>query len=208
MTVNAILTPANGTRLVLASASPRRRDLLAQIGVTVGAIDPAELDETASKGELPPAYARRMAAEKCAAVAARHPGDFVLAADTVVAVGRRILPKAESAEDARRCLGLLSGRRHRVLGAIALGLPDGRRIERLVTTAVTVKRLDAVEIEAYLASGEWDGKAGGYAIQGLAAAFVTSVSGSYSNVVGLGLSEVWGMLVGSGFRVAEGGAVG
>ncbi len=208
MASKPILIPPNGKRLILASASPRRRDLLDQIGVAVDRVDPADLDESATDRELPPAYARRMAAEKCEAVAARHPDAFVLAADTVVAVGRRILPKTESEAEARRCLDLLSGRRHRVLGAVALGLPDGRRIERMVTTAVTFKRLDAAEARAYLATGEWAGKAGGYAIQGLAAAFVSSVSGSYSNVVGLGLSETWTLLVGAGFTMTETDAVG
>jgi septum formation protein len=186
--------------LVLASASPRRLDLLRQIGLAPDRIDPAELDEAAQKGELPVAHARRLAAAKLDAVAPRHPGAFVLTADTVVACGRRILPKAEDAETARTCLSLLSGRRHRVLGAVALSGPDGRRLSRLVSTAVVFKRLSRAEVELYLASGEWRGKAGGYAIQGLAAAFIPAITGSYSNVVGLPLAETWAMLQGLGFR--------
>jgi septum formation protein len=186
--------------LVLASASPRRLELLRQIGLTPARIDPAEIDESALRNELPPAHARRLAAAKLAAVAPRHAGAFVLAADTVVACGRRILPKAEDEPTARRCLELLSGRRHRVLGAVELRGPDGRGVSRLVTTAVTFKRLSTAEIELYLASREWHGKAGGYAIQGLAAAFIPVINGSYSNVVGLPLAETWAMLQGLGFR--------
>lgn len=145
-------------------------------------------------GELPRAYARRMADAKLEAVAPRHAGKTVLAADSVVAVGRRILPKAESEAEARACLGLLSGRRHKVLGAIAVALPDGKPRQRLVETAVRFKRLQPAEIDAYLASGEWRGKAGGYAIQGRAAQFVSFLSGSYSNVVGLPLFETVALL--------------
>ncbi|MGE0425976.1 MAG: nucleoside triphosphate pyrophosphatase [Reyranellaceae bacterium] len=183
--------------LVLASASPRRLDLLRQIGVEPARVAPADIDETAAKGELPVAYAGRMARAKAAAVISR--GDLVLAADTVVACGRRILPKAESAEQARACLALLSGRRHRVLGAVCLVGPDGGRRERLAVSVVRFKRLSAAEIDAYLASGEWSGKAGGYAIQGRAAAFVSFLSGSYSNVVGLPLFEVAQMLRSGGW---------
>ena len=186
--------------LVLASASPRRLDLLRQIGVVPDRMDPAEIDEAALKGELPVAHARRLAAAKLEAVAPRHAGAYVLAADTVVACGRRILPKAEDATIARNCLELLSGRRHRVLGAVELRGPDGRRLRRLVTTAVIFKRLSPNEIERYLAGGEWRGKAGGYAIQGLAAAFIPAITGSYSNVVGLPLAETWAMLQGLGYR--------
>jgi septum formation protein len=186
--------------LVLASASPRRLDLLRQIGLAPDAVDPADVDETPLKDELPVAHARRLAAAKAAAVVARHPGAYVLAADTVVACGRRILPKAEDPAAARACLALLSGRRHRVLGAVALISPAGRRIARLVTTAVTFKHLSTADIELYLASGEWRGKAGGYAIQGLAAAFIPAITGSYANVVGLPLAETWAMLQGLGYR--------
>lgn len=184
---------------MLASASPRRLDLLAQIGVTPARVDPADLDETPLPRELPEHHARRVAAEKAAAVAARQPGALVLAADTVVACGRRILPKAEDAATARECLTLLSGRRHRVFGGVCLITPDGRRLERTVRTDVTFKCLSAMEIDAYLAAGEWDGKAGGYAIQGRAAAFIRWIGGSYSNVVGLPLHETAGLLTGVGY---------
>jgi septum formation protein len=195
----ATVSSASG-ELVLASASPRRLDLLRQIEITPVEIDPADIDEQPHDGELPPDYACRIAAAKLAAVAGRHPGRYVLAADTVVACGRRILPKAEDEATAGRCLELLSGRRHRVLGAIVIVGPGGRRSERLVTTAVTMKRLSVAEIAGYLQSGEWRGKAGGYAIQGRAAAFVRAISGSYSNVVGLSLYDVAAMLSGLGFR--------
>jgi septum formation protein len=175
--------------LVLASASPRRLDLLRQIGIEPAVVDPADLDETPIDGEAPRDYALRMARAKFDAVAARHPGQLVLAADSVVAVGRRILPKAENEKDARRCLALMSGRRHKVLGGVAVGRVPGKVQVRLVETAVRFKRLEASEIEQYVASGEWKGKAGGYAIQGLAARYIAFVSGSYSNVVGLPLHE-------------------
>jgi septum formation protein len=163
-------------------------------------VDPAEIDETPEKGELPALYGKRIAAAKLAAVAPRHPGSFVLAADTVVACGRRILPKPEDEKGVRHCLERLGGRRHHVLGAIAIAAPDGRRIERLVDTSVIFKRLSDAEIAAYLASGEGQGKAGGYAVQGRAAVFVRSISGSYSNVVGLSLYDAAAMLTGLGFR--------
>ncbi|MDJ0945417.1 MAG: nucleoside triphosphate pyrophosphatase [Kiloniellales bacterium] len=186
--------------LVLGSASPRRRELLRQVGVEPAAVDAAEIDETPRRGELPAAYARRIALEKLDAVAARHAGAFVLAADTVVAVGRRILPKPADAAEARACLERLSGRSHRVLGAVAVQAPDGRRARRLVATRVRFRRLHPEELAAYLESGEWQGKAGGYAIQGLAAAFVPEVQGSYPNVVGLPLVETLALLRGLGWR--------
>ena len=187
------------SRLILASASPRRLDLLAQIGIVPDAVDPAELDETPLPRELPGPHALRLAEAKARAVAARHPGAFVLAADTVVACGRRILPKAETERDARFCLNLLSGRRHRVQGGICVIAPDGRASQRLVTTVVTFKNLDDGEKAAYLALGEWRGKAGGYAIQGHAAVFVRYLGGSYPNVVGLALHEAYGLLRGLGY---------
>jgi septum formation protein len=190
--------------LVLASASPRRLDLLRQIGIVPARVDPAEIDETPEKGELPAHYAKRIAAAKLAAVAPRHPGCFVLAADTVVACGRRILPKAEDQNTVRRCLDLLSGRRHHVLGAIAIAAPDGKRIDRLVDTSVIFKRLSDPEVAAYVAGGEGLGKAGGYAVQGRAAVFVRAISGSYSNVVGLSLYDVAAMLTGLGFKSDHG----
>lgn len=186
--------------LVLASASPRRLELLRQIGVVPAVIDPPEVDETPLPGELPPHHARRLAAAKARAVAERHPDALVLAADTVVACGRRILPKAEDEATARSCLTLLSGRRHRVLGGVCLATPDGRYLERLVTTVVTFKRLSEPELDTYIACGEWRGKAGGYAIQGRAAALICWISGSYSNVVGLPLYETAALLAGAGLR--------
>jgi septum formation protein len=181
-------------RLVLASASPRRLDLLRQVGLEPAVVDPADIDEAPHPRELPRAYALRMAKAKLEAVACRHPGAVVLAADSVVACGRRILPKAETEQQAFVCLGLLSGRRHRVLGGIALRRSEGGVRARLVETVVRFKRLEAAEIDDYLKSGEWRGKAGGYAIQGRAARFVSFLSGSYSNVVGLPLFETFALL--------------
>ena len=185
-------------RLILASASPRRLDLLAQIGLAPDAIDPAHIDETPHKGELPAAHAARVAAEKAAAVAARHPGAMVLSGDTVVATGRRILPKAEDAGTARDCLKLLSGRRHRVLSAVTLIDAAGTARHRLSTSIVLFKPLHAREIDAYVESGEWHGKAGGYAIQGRAAALIRWMSGSPSGVIGLPLYETRALLVAAG----------
>ena len=187
-------------RLILASASPRRRELIARLGVTPDAIAPADIDETPRKAELPRDYAKRMAREK--AEAAASDGGFVLAGDTVVAAGRRILPKAEDERTARQCLELLSGRRHRVLSAIALLAPDGTMRERLSETVVLFKRLSAEEIDAYLASGEWDGKAGGYAIQGIAEGLISRIQGSHSGVVGLPLYETRAVLKAAGFDIA------
>ncbi|MDB2694047.1 Maf family nucleotide pyrophosphatase [Erythrobacter sp.] len=186
--------------LVLASASPRRRELLARLGLTPAAINPADIDETPHKGELPRDYAKRMAREKAQAAAS---GDgHVLAGDTVVAAGRRILPKAEDEATARKCLELLSGRRHRVLSAIALRAPDGAVRERLSETVVMFKRLSSAEIDAYLASGEWEGKAGGYAIQGIAEGLISRIQGSHSGVVGLPLYETRTLLRAAGFDIA------
>ena len=185
--------------LVLASASPRRAELLLQVGLSPDLIDSADVDESHARGELPARYAMRMAAAKADAVAARWPLSFVLGADTVVACGQRILPKADCRQSAATCLALLSGRRHRVIGGVCVIAPDGRRATRLVTSHVRFKRLQATELDAYLAGGEWEGKAGGYAIQGRAARFVTWISGSYSNIVGLPLYETCSMLKGLGF---------
>jgi len=186
--------------LVLASASPRRLDLLRQIGIEPDRIDPADIDEIAQPGELPPSHAMRLAEEKARAVMPRHPGAFILAADTVVACGRRILPKPADPATARSCLELLSGRRHRVHSGIAVVDPDERLTLRRVDSHVAFKRLSEAEITAYLCSGEWRGKAGGYAIQGRAAALIRWVSGSYSNVVGLPLFETAQLLAGRGYR--------
>ncbi|MBQ95238.1 MAG: septum formation protein Maf [Actinobacteria bacterium] len=186
--------------LILASASPRRRELIARLGVTPAAVNPADIDETPRKGELPRDYAKRMAREKAEAAASND--GHVLAGDTVVAAGRRILPKAEDEATARKCLELLSGRRHRVLSAIALRAPDGTIRERLSETVVMFKRLSAQEIDAYLASGEWEGKAGGYAIQGIAEGLISRIQGSHSGVVGLPLYETRALLKSAGFALA------
>tara|TARA_E500000305_G_scaffold63799_1_gene50830 strand:+ start:66 stop:644 length:579 start_codon:yes stop_codon:yes gene_type:complete len=188
--------------LVLASASPRRLDLLKQVGIVPDVVVPADLDETPGATELPRVYAERLAAEKASAIAVSHKDAFVLAADTVVACGRRILPKAETQEEARTCLNLLSGRAHRVYTGVSLVKGD-RQITKSVMTRVQVARLSDAELHAYLASGEWQGKAGGYAIQGRAAAFIRGLNGSYSNVVGLPLHETVNLLKGSGFPLYQ-----
>jgi septum formation protein len=185
---------APALRLILASASPRRVELLARLGLVPDAIDPADIDETPGKAETPRAHAERLAREKCVAVAARHPGALVLAADTVVGVGRRILPKAEDEPTARACLALLSGRRHRVTTAVALADAHGRIRQRTSETIVTFQRLDNAAIDALIAAGDWRGKAGGYALQGSAEAFVRWLSGSWSGVVGLPLCETRALL--------------
>jgi septum formation protein len=186
--------------LILASASPRRRDLLAQIGICPDRIVATDIDETPARDELPRLHAARLAREKAAAASCA--GGFVLAADTVVAVGRRILPKAETADQARACLTLLSGRRHHVYTAITLLAPDGSASHRVVDTSVIFARLTKQDIGAYIETGEWEGKAGGYAIQGRAAMFVRALSGSYSAVVGLPLHETAQLLKGKGFFTA------
>ena len=188
--------------LVLASASPRRLELLARIGVVPDLVDPAELDETPLKGELGPAFAARMAAAKTAAVAARHSGAVVLGADTVVAVGRRLLPKAGTEAEARACLALIAGRRHRVLTGVSVVDAGGVARHRLSTSIVAFKSLSAAEIDAYVALGEWRGKAGGYAVQGHAEALMRWMSGSWSGVVGLPLAETRMLLRASGVLVA------
>ncbi|MEZ5956212.1 MAG: Maf family nucleotide pyrophosphatase [Hyphomonadaceae bacterium] len=174
------------TRLILASASPRRLALLAQIGITPDDVIAADIDETPLKDETPRNLALRLARQKAEAVNAD--GAIILAADTVVAVGRRVLPKAETEQEARECLRLLSGRSHRVYTGVAVKTAHALR-DRLVETRVAFKVLSAAEIEAYIASNEWQGKAGGYAAQGLAGRYVTSIIGSYSSVIGLPLFE-------------------
>jgi septum formation protein len=192
-------------RLVLASGSPRRLALLAQIGLDPDAIIPADIDETPRRSESPRALAQRLSAEKAriaASVAARQPdvGRFLtLAADTVVCVGRRVLPKCEVSDEAEACLRLLSGRAHRVYTGLTLLNASGAARHRLVETRVRFKRLSRAEIDAYIASGEWRGKAGGYAIQGLAGAFVLKLIGSYPNIVGLPLAETAALLGGEGY---------
>jgi septum formation protein len=189
--------PERLPQLILASASPRRRELLARLGVVPDRVVSPDIDETPARAELPLVYAARMARQK--AIAAADDSAHVLAGDTVVAVGRRILPKADDAQTARTCLELMSGRRHRVLSAIALRAPDGTLRERVSETQVRFKRLSQDEIEDYLAGGEWHGKAGGYAIQGRAEALIAWIAGSHSGVVGLPLFETRALLRAAGF---------
>ncbi len=186
-------------RLILGSASPRRRELLAQIGIVPDAVQPPEIDETPVSGESPRAYALRLAVEKSAAIAA-GPDDLILCADTVVSLGARILGKPEDAAEAVKFLRLLSGRRHRVRTGVALRLGD-RVWTRLGEAQVKFKRLSEEEIDAYIRSGEWRGKAGGYAVQGRAAALIPWISGSYTAIVGLPLTEVSGLLQGAGYAL-------
>ena len=187
-------------RLVLASESPRRRDLLAAIGLSPDLIAPADIDETPLKDELPRRLAARLSAAKADAVAAIHPDDYVLAADTVVSVGRRILPKAADADEVAQCLKLLSGRAHRVVTGVSVRGPGGRRGDRVVETRLKMRRLTEADIRAYADSGEGVGKAGGYGIQGRAGAFILSLSGSWPAVVGLPLHETETLLKGLGWR--------
>jgi septum formation protein len=189
-------------RLVLASASPRRLDLLARIGVVPDAVVPADVDENVPKGELPRDHAIRLAREKAEAVAASEPGSLVLAADTVVAVGRRILPKVEDEATLRACLKLLSGRRHRVMTGVALAAPGQKLRTRLVETMIAMKVLSDEEIDFYAAHGEWRGKAGGYALQGYGEVYVRHIAGSYSNVVGLPPAETRNLLRAAGYPIA------
>jgi septum formation protein len=192
--------PIVSARLILASESPRRKALLAQAGIAPALIVPAAIDENVRKGEQPRPHALRLACEKARAVAADHPG-HVLAADTVVSAGRRILPKPDSADQVRACLELLSGRRHQVITAVALIMPDGKLRSRVVMTRVSFLRLSKIEIDAYVECREGLGKAGGYAIQGRAETFIKEISGSYSNVVGLPLAETVRLLAGCGYPV-------
>jgi septum formation protein len=189
-------------RLILASASPRRLHLLARIGVEPDAIIPANVDESVPKGELPRQHALRLAREKAEVVAAKEADALVLAADTVVAVGRRILPKVEDEATLRACMKLLSGRRHRVLTGVALATPGTGIRERLVETMIAMKRLSDEEIDYYAGHGEWRGKAGGYALQGYGEVYVRHIAGSYSNVVGLPLAETRVLLKSAGYPIA------
>lgn len=185
--------------LILASASPRRLDLLAQVGIVPSSVIPADIDETPLKNERPDHLALRLALSKARHVRTNNQHDYILAADTVVACGNAILDKATDEARARAYLSKLSGRRHIVWGGIAAIAPDGREVSRAVKTTLTFKKLTADEIEAYVQSREWDGKAGGYGIQGKAAAFVKNQTGSYSNVVGLSLYDIIQILTGMGF---------
>ena len=206
-------------RLILASASPRRLDLLKQIQILPDQIIPADIDETPRRNELPADYALRMAVEKADHIAVRfrdeyihqighagsngHSGVYVLAGDTVVAAGRRILPKAKTVQQARDCLAILSGRRHCVYGGIALHLLNGQLRRRLVKSHVRFRRLSALDINQYIDSGDWQGKAGGYAIQGTAARFICDIGGSYSNIVGFSIYDVAAMLDAAGWHQAD-----
>jgi septum formation protein len=187
-------------QLILASASPRRIELLKQIGIIPDAIIPADIDETEMKGELPRAMVLRLARQKAETIAAKNKDAYVIAADTTVAIGRRILGKAEDATQARKFLEKLSGRTHHVYGGIALATPAGKIMTRVVDTSVKFKRLTDAEIQSYVESNEWDGKAGAYGIQGQAAAFVADIRGSYTNIVGLSLYDIMNMLNGNGYR--------
>lgn len=189
-------------KLILASVSPRRLDLLARIGIAPDEVVPSEIDESVRKGELPREHAVRLAREKALAVAAQRPDALVLAADTVVAVGRRILPKVEDEATLRKCMALLSGRRHRVMTGVALALPGGGIRERIVETMIAMKRLSAEEIDHYAGHGEWCGKAGGYALQGYGEVYVRHIAGSYSNVVGMPLAETRILLKSAGYPIA------
>ena len=189
-------------RLVLASASPRRLDLLERIGVRPDAVLPADVDESIPRGELPREHALRLAIEKATAVASLEPEALVLAADTVVAVGRRILPKVEDEATLRACMKLLSGRRHRVMTGVALAAPGQPLRTRVVETMIAMKRLSDAEIDHYAGHGEWRGKAGGYALQGYGEVYVRHIAGSYSNVVGLPLAETRLLLKAAGYPIA------
>lgn len=193
--------PPDRVPLVLASASPRRLELLARIGIAPDAVLPADLDETAAPGEHPRTHASRLAAAKARVAALLRPGALILAGDTVVALGARILPKAEDLATARHCLTLLSGRRHRVYSAVAVLSADGVLREAISETVLRFKRLTPAEIDAYLAGGEWHGKAGGYAIQGSAEGFCAWLAGSHSGVVGLPLYETRKLLLAAGVRL-------
>lgn len=193
------ITGVSSPRLILGSASPRRRELLTRLGLEAATVISADIDESPLKAEVPRDYACRMAREKALAIA--DDSAHVLAGDTVVALGRRILPKAEDEATARACLTLMSGRRHRVLSAVALKAPDGSLRERISETIVRFKPLSSAEIDSYIAGGEWHGKAGGYAIQGSAEGLIAWISGSHSGVVGLPLFETRALLRAAGFPI-------
>lgn len=187
-------------KLILASASPRRLELLGQIGITPDHVIPADIDETLHKGELPRSFAMRLAQEKAAKIAGEHKGATILAADTVVSCGRRVLDKPVDAKDAERILKILSGRRHKVYGGICAIDANGKSRSKIVETTVSFRTLSASDIAAYIESMEWEGKAGGYAIQGLASTYVKFLSGSYSNVIGLSLYDTVNLLNAAGYK--------
>lgn len=191
----------NNPPIILASASPRRRELLEEQGIIPNQIIPADIDETPLKNELPRPYVKRMAIEKAEAIAPLHLNSFILAADTVVVMGRRILQKPKNEKEAYKFLTLMSGRRHKVIGGICLITPDKKKITRIIETVVKFKSLTEDEKQFYIASKEWEGKAGGYAIQGLAAQFIPFISGSYTNIVGLSIYDTLNILRGNGFLI-------
>ena len=197
------MRPPPQYQLILASQSPRRKHLLAEAGISADHMIAADIDETPIKNERPADYVLRMAHKKADVVASRLGDQFVLAADTAVVCGQRILPKAETAEEVRRCLQLLSGRSHRVYGGICLYLPDGGWRIKLSVSRVKFRPLCLADMHAYLQSGEWEGKAGGYAIQGRAGLYVRQITGSYSNIVGLDMHKVAGLLLGAGFDYVQ-----
>ena len=201
--MTSYMQPPPKYQLILASQSPRRKHLLADAGIFADHVIAANIDETPIKNERPADYVLRMAHQKADAVANRLGGQFVLSADTAVICGQRILPKAETAEEARRCLQLLSGRSHRVYGGICLYLPDGGWRTKLSVSRVKFRPLGSADKHAYLQSGEWRGKAGGYAIQGRAGLYVRQITGSYSNIVGLDMQKVAGLLLGAGFDYVQ-----
>ena len=201
--MTSYMQPPPEYQLILASQSPRRKHLLAEAGIFAEHVVAADIDETPMKNERPADYVLRMAHQKADAVASRLGGQFVLSADTAVICGQRILPKAETAEEARRCLQLLSGRSHRVYGGICLYLPDGGWRTKLSVSRVKFRPLSFADKHAYLQSGEWRGKAGGYAIQGRAGLYVRKITGSYSNIVGLDMHKVAGLLLSAGFNYVQ-----
>jgi len=197
------LQPPPSSQLILASQSPRRKHLLAEAGIFADKIIAADIDETSLKNERPADYVLRMAFEKAHAVAGQQGGQFILAADTAVACGRRILPKTEAIEEAKRCLELLSGRSHRVYGGICLYLPNGQCRLNLSVSRVKFRSLDEKDKQAYLHSREWEGKAGGYAIQGRGGLYIRRITGSYSNIVGLDMHKASCLLLGAGFNYVQ-----
>ncbi len=197
------MRPPSTYQLILASQSPRRKHLLAEAGISADHVIAADIDEIPIKNERPKDYVMRMAQQKAVVVASQLGGQFVLAADTAVICRQRILPKAETAEEARRCLQLLSGRSHRVYGGICLYLPDGGWRRKLSVSRVKFRPLSPADMHAYIQSGEWRGKAGGYAIQGRAGLYVREITGSYSNIVGLDMHKVAGLLLGAGFDYVQ-----
>ena len=197
--MNYLNAPKNAP-LILASASPRRQALLADAQINVDEILPADIDETPLRLEPPDVYAKRMASSKAQIIANKWPSGFVLGADTVVACGRRILPKAKTTDELRACLKLLSGRQHRGYTGLALVLPNGATITRLSSSKVAFRRLSASDIDALARHGDGIGKAGGYAIQGQAGLYIRKISGSYSNIVGLDLHQIAGLLLAAGFK--------